>query len=156
MNNTTIIIFILLGLAVFGLSIYLGIILVRLKNQKLQKEKLTQDFQDELENRKSQLYESLHTLALVMEQGQVGIAEGCIRIKKLIDLEDDLRFHEDLSDFHKAYLDFADLAFLEDYKKLSNQEKFKQDLKRQKFEQIHEKTLVQASTKLKNLIAKYR
>lgn len=152
--NNQILIFILLGLIVFGLSIYLGFLLVKLKKQKADQKHLQEKYEEQFNKRQNELYQSLYTLALVMEQGQVGIAEGCIRIKKLIDLDDDLRFHADLSDFHKAYMDFSDLAYLDSYKELSNQEKFKQDLKRQKFEEIHEETLVQASKNLKEIISK--
>lgn len=149
-------VFIILSIIVLALSIYLGFLVTKLKKQKEAKLIQQKEFDDQLAIQESNLYESLHTLALVMEQGQVGIAEGCIRIKKLIDLHEDLRFHADLADFHRAYIDFSEFAYLDEYKKLSNQEKFKQDLKRQQFEQKHERKLVESAKKLKDIIAKYR
>tara|TARA_B100001971_G_C18268036_1_gene596549 strand:+ start:126210 stop:126671 length:462 start_codon:yes stop_codon:yes gene_type:complete len=150
------IIFIILALIVLALSVYLGVLVSRILNQKKVIKSQSEAMEKQLAEQTEKYYESLHTLALVMEQGQVGVAEGCIRIKKLIDLDNDLRFHADLADFHKAYMDFSEFAYLDDYKNLSKQEQWSQDLKRQQFEQKHEAKLVDASIKLKEIIAKYR
>jgi len=147
------ILLIILALVTLILSIYLGFLVTRLKKKRADNEKMANDYQQSFLKRRKDVLDSLYTLALVMEQGQVSIAEGCIRIKKLIDLDEELRFHADLADFHKAYLDFSEFSYLDSYKDLSNQEKFSEDLKRQQVEIKYEQKLVEASGHLKTIVS---
>jgi hypothetical protein len=148
-------VFIILAVLVLALSVYLGFLIVKLKNQKQLKEKLEVEYTQHFNQRRKELLDSLYTLALVMEQDQVSIAEGCIRIKKLIDLDEDLRFHEKLAPFHRAYIEFSDFAYLDAYKELSKQDKWEQDLKRQKIELKLAPTLKSASSELKLIVSKH-
>jgi hypothetical protein len=145
-------IYILLSIIVFGLAVYLGILLAQLFKQKKQRELKEKEYTESFNKRRNDLLESLYTLGLVIEQDQVSIAEGCIRVKKLIDLDDDLRFHASLAPFHKAFLDFSEFDYLDAYKNLSSQDKFTQDLKRQKIEEKHQESLKVAAKELRLLV----
>lgn len=140
---------------IFILSTYLGFLLYKiLKAKQLQSLKEI-EYKEHFEKRNQDLYQSLNTLALVLIQDQVSIAEGCIRVKKLLDLSEELRFHEKLTPFHHAYNDFANFSYLDEYKRLSKQEKFNQDLKRAEVEQKHHRALKEASQDLKKILVNY-
>ena len=145
-------IYIILSVIVFALSLYLGILINQIRLQKKNNDKMLKEYEESFKKKREDLLQSLYTLALVIEQDQVGIAEGCIRVKKLIDLDDEIRFHEKLTPFHKAYIEFSEFDYLDAYKNLSNQEKFKQDLKRQQVEEKHQETIKIAAKDLRLLV----
>jgi hypothetical protein len=145
-------IYIILSVIVFALSLYLGILINQIRLQKKNNDKMLKEYEESFKKKREDLLQSLYTLALVIEQDQVGIAEGCIRVKKLIDLDDEIRFHEKLTPFHKAYIEFSEFDYLDAYKNLSNQEKFKQDLKRQQVEEKHKETIKIAAKDLRLLV----
>lgn len=145
-------IYIILSIIVFALSLYLGILINQIRIQKKKKAKMLKEYEESFKKKREDLLQSLYTLGLVIEQDQVSIAEGCIRVKKLIDLDDEIRFHEKLTPFHKAYIEFSEFDYLDAYKNLSKQEKFKQDLKRQQVEEKHQETLKIAAKELRLLV----
>lgn len=147
-------IYIILSVIVFALSLYLGILINQIRLQKKNNDKMLKEYEESFKKKREDLLQSLYTLGLVIEQDQVGIAEGCIRVKKLIDLDDEIRFHEKLTPFHKAYIEFSEFDYLDAYKNLSNQEKFKQDLKRQQVEEKHQETIKIAAKDLRLLVDK--
>lgn len=152
MQITGIIIFILLGAVSFGLAVYLGILLNKLRLQKKSKDDVLNYIAEKNQKRIEDIYESLRIIALAVIQDQCEISEGCIRIKKLIDLTENLKEEESLAYIHKAYDDFEQFPFLEERKKLSKQEKFRQDNRRFELEKIHMESIKKACEKLLDLL----
>ena len=137
MQQLSIIIFVSLGLIAFGLAVYLGILVNKLKQQKDEEQKLQKLLEEKNQSRIDHINESLRIIALAVTQGQCEVSEGCIRIKKLIDATDSFKDLPELAYFHIAYADFEQFPFLEERKKLSKQEKFKQDNQRFELEKKH-------------------
>lgn len=129
-----IILFIVLGLIVFCLSLYLGKIFVQINYQK----KVREDYQKAMDKVRDEKLndnlESMRIIALAVSQGQCEVSEGVIRMKKLLDLtpyKDDPRF----SSFTDLYQKFDQFAYLEARESLTKQEKFRQDSQRFKLEE---------------------
>lgn len=148
------IIYSLMGIIVFALSIYLGIVLNQLRLQKKQQDLVIEQLKEKEEKRLVYINESLRVISLAVTQDQCEISEGCIRIKNLLDELEDFRQLDQLSYFHTAYEDFKQFPFLDDRKALTKQERFKQDNKRFLFEEQHMQGIKQACAELLKLLAK--
>ncbi|MEX0799456.1 MAG: DUF2489 domain-containing protein [Bacteriovoracaceae bacterium] len=156
METATLILFGCLALIVLGLSLYLGLLYGKLLGQKkLSRERQGARERNEKE-RKNNIKESLNTLALVVMQEQVEPAEGCIRIKKLVDEIEFLKDREELQVFHEMYEEIKEFAVLDDYKELNKQEKFDQDKKRYAIEDRYNIRLKEASKNLREILANPR
>lgn len=137
MQESSTLILSILAVIAFVLAIYLGVLVNKLRHQKKEQQKLKALLEQKDRERLEHINESLRIIALAVTQDQCEVSEGCIRIKKLIDLIDTLKNHPELVYFHSAYIDFEQFPFLEERKKLSKQEKFKQDNLRFELEQKH-------------------
>lgn len=137
MQEYSVLIYSVLGVVVFTLSIYLGIVLNQLRIQKAIKEKALKEYKQKELERQEYIHDSLRIISLAVVQDQCEISEGCIRIKKLIDEVDMYKEHELLNYFHVAYEDFKQFPFLDERKQLTKQERFKQDNQRFMFEEQH-------------------
>lgn len=152
MHLSLILLFVLLAGVTLVLAIYLGILAHRLYLHRLEAQRRVQEYEKGMQERQKRIFESLDTLALVAIQDQCPPTEACIRIKRLIDEFSWLKEREDLSVFHQMYDEVKHLAILEDYKKLSKQERFSQDSQRLALEQKYSTRLKQASEKLREIL----
>lgn len=148
MQPLSIIIFVVLGVVAFGLAVYLGILVNKLRQQKKAEEEVLNYIAEKNQKKIEDINESLRIIALAVIQDQCEVSEGCIRIKKLIDLSEELKDEASLSYIHTAYLDFEQFPFLEERKKLSKQEKFRQDNRRFDLEKKHMESFKAACEKL--------
>lgn len=148
------IIYFILGLVVFALSVYLGVLVNKLRIQKVYIKKARQQQLEKEQKRMDYISDSLRIISLAVTQDQCEISEGCIRIKKLLDEIEQFRELEQLSYINVAYEDFKQFPFLEDRKSLSKQEKFKQDNKRFLFEEQHMHGVKDACSELLKLLTK--
>lgn len=142
-------IFIFPLIVILVLSIYLGILITKLKHAKLA---LKLEADNASEDRMKGIIDSLKVLGMAIDQGQCEPAEGCIRVKKLIDLVPDLRFHEDLVVFHEMYNEISELSWHDAYKNLSFQDSAKEDKIRFAAEDRYSDRLNLSAKKLVKLI----
>ena len=152
MQQSNILILSLLAFIAFALAIYLGVLLNKLRHQKKDLQNKQALMEKKEQERIEHINESLRIIALAVTQDQCEISEGCIRIKKLIDLIDSFKDHPHLTYFHSAYLDFEQFPFLEERNKLSKQEKFKQDNLRFELEKKHMEGIKDSCESLLNLL----
>lgn len=148
------ILFIILGIITLGLSIYLGILVSKLRAQNRQLKSAKEQAEENRVKRDNNIKESLSTIALALIQDQCGPTEGCIRIKKLIDEIEYLKERDELNVFHQMYEEVREFATHQEYKDLSKQEAFKQDSARFKIEHKYLERIKEASKDLRNIIAK--
>jgi hypothetical protein len=119
-----------LSLFIFGLAIYLGILMNKLRHQKIIIADKTKKVTEAAIAREISILESIETISKGVVQDQCEVSEGCLRIKKLKDLLPYFADEIDLSVFDQMYAEIADFATLDARKELSNQARFDQDKKR--------------------------
>jgi hypothetical protein len=140
MQQSTLIIYSLLGVVVFGLAIYLGILLNKLRLQKIANQQLQLQLEEQKKKRFDDIRDSLRIIALAVTQDQCEVSEGCIRIKKLLDLLEDFNAPQ-LDTFHEAFTEFDQFDYLDARKSLSKQEKFRQDNRRYMLEEKYHNSI---------------
>ena len=128
------IIFFILAVFVFGLSVYLGIVLNKVKAQKKYIREQRIKAQEEADKRELFILESLEVISKGVIQDQCEVSEGCLRIKKLKDQLPYLSQQIDLSVFDMMYRDIEQFDILDARKELSNQARYDQDKARFKVE----------------------
>lgn len=152
MDSYSTIIYSFLGLIVFILAIYLGILLNKLRLQSQHNNKIKMQMEKKEKERQEYLLDSLRIISLAVTQDQCEISEGCIRITKLLEEVSHLKDNQNLKYFFTAYEDFKEFPFLEDRKALSKQERFRQDNKRFLFEEQHASGVKVACSELLKLL----
>lgn len=124
------VIFIILAIIVFLLSIYLGFLLNKLKIQKKLNEESKKQLEEFTIKREASIKESILILCRAVINKQCEVSEGCLRIKKLMELIDiEVELYE-FGSIEKMYEQIKDFAILDERNALSKQEKFNQDKKR--------------------------
>ena len=141
-------IFSLLAVIVFVLSTYLGFLINKIRIQK----KISQIQQQELDQlraqREASIKESISILARAVINQQCEVSEGCLRIKKLLELiHIDINTNE-IDAIEKMYDEIKDFAYLDARDALTKQEKFQQDNKRFKIEEKYQESVKQACQEL--------
>jgi hypothetical protein len=128
---------------IFCLAIYLGFLLGKLKQQQLRQRKNNENFQKEITKQLEQHRESLRIISLALIQGQCEIAEGVIRIKKVMEYFPENFFEKEIGDFfNQAYEEFKEFSILNDRKKLTKNDRFQEDKKRfQKENDLHDQVM---------------
>jgi hypothetical protein len=128
-----------LGVVTFLLSIYLGMIIVKvrnLKNARLLKQQLNERKKEkELAKRDAFLKESIITICRATVQKQCELSEACIRVKKLLENYPDIAAQKEFEVIQEMYTAIEEFPFLEARSALSKQERFVQDNKRFKIEE---------------------
>ena len=135
---------------------YLVFLLIKIKQQKTQQNKFDQLMELGREKKDQQRLESIDTISLAVIQKQCDLVEGVIRVKKLMELDERFRDWEEAGPILEFYELIKDFAYLEDYQKLSKQEKFKQDNQRFKLAQEHFEVVTAAFTELRTLIKSFK
>jgi len=148
MHDSIYTIYIILGIIVFALAIYLGVLLNKLRLQKEMIKKYEEDYSNELEKRETFIIESLAILARAIVNEQCDISEGTIRIKNLKDNIDYLAGRVELKPFDEFYEKIKGFAILEERQKLSKQDRFNEDKVRFKIENDYQDVIKFASNDL--------
>lgn len=137
MSNNLYLIFSILGIIVFALAIYLGILINKIKLQKQYIKDKEEEFKLEMKKREEFIVESLYILARAVINEQCDISEGTIRIKNLKDKIEYLKDNNDLNMIDEYFKEIDKFAILEDRNALSKQARFKEDNERYKLEAIY-------------------
>lgn len=128
--NNQLVIFILLGVAVFVLAIYLGLLLNQVKKQKIALENQRKKAQEAATKRELFILESIEIICKGVIQDQCEVSEGVLRIKNLKDQLEYMSMDMDLHVFDQMYGEIEQFDILEARSELSKQERFNQDKKR--------------------------
>ena len=123
-----------LGLIVFGLSIYLGFLVVKLKAQAKEHAKMQAQLDEEIKKQDVYYKESLMTIAKATLQGQCELSECCIRIKKILEFYPEIEKDPGLITIQLMYEEIKVFPTHGERLKLSKQDVFNQDKKRFKIE----------------------
>ncbi|MCT4642968.1 MAG: DUF2489 domain-containing protein [Bacteriovoracaceae bacterium] len=131
MNTKFIIIFIILILVVFGLSIYLGVLYSKLKAQKAKDKELQKQLQEKIDD----IRHSIEMISQATSQGQCEPAESCLRLYNLLSRLELLDNYPVIKEFHQKIKDLSILkqrqelsakaAFAEDKIRIAAEEEFK-------------------------------
>ena len=152
--DNTVIIYSVLGVLLMGLSIYLGFLLKLIKAQKIKKSEdeayLAEVFEEKRKNHK----ESVIFIARATLQGQCELSEACIRIKNLMDIFSEYKFHEAMAPVHMFYNELSSFAYLEERNSLPKQEIYEQDKKRFKVEEKYKSEFTNSLESLITLLDK--
>lgn len=127
-------IFVLMAIAVLGLSVYLGILWAQIRKQKIKNELQEERIKNQLDEQKKYVTESIDIIALATIQGQCDLSECCIRIKNLIDYFPELSEKPKFQVFQRMYEEIKDFPTHEKRNEQTKQETFKQDKERFRIE----------------------
>lgn len=123
-------IFTFLAIVVFILATYLGFLVNKLKIQK-KVSKLHQLELDKLkQERELSIKESIAILSRAVINEQCEVSEGCIRIKKLLEIIEVDIDPSLIEPIESMYEQIKEFAILDERNALSKQEKYRQDKKR--------------------------
>ncbi len=151
-HTLVIIIFALLGILVFLLAAYLGILLAKLNQQKKHSSHI-EELMEAANLEQEEFYlESLSIIAKATLQDQCETSEACIRIKKILEFFPEIESSPGLEPIQTMYKDLENFAYLDERNELAKQEKFKQDNQRFKVEEKYEKDFKAALKILLDLI----
>ncbi len=142
------VIFTALGLAVFILSIYLGLIINQVKKQKVVFERQRKKAVEAAVKRELFILESIEIICKGVIQDQCEVSEGVLRIKNLKDQLEYMSMDMDLQVFDQMYSEIEQFDTLEARSELSKQERFNQDKKRFSIENEYKDRVVECSRDL--------
>jgi hypothetical protein len=140
------IVLIVLGVAIIlGLSFYAGKLLSQVNEQKQKKDKLRQD-------RVTNIMQSVHVIALAIEQQQCDLSEGVIRLTNLLDalpLSPQPKFAELYPAIYGLYYKISHFATHEARASLTKKERRQQDKDRMAIEADFETSIIDEVIKLR-------
>jgi hypothetical protein len=133
-----------LAVIVFVLATYLGFLLNKIRIQKKIQELNEKEIELLRSEREQSIKESIRILARAVINKQCEVSEGCLRIKKLLELiELDINTTE-IAPIETVYDEIKDFAYLDARDALTKQEKFSQDKQRFAIENKHQDAVVKA------------
>lgn len=142
-------------LIVIGLVVIAGLLLLirhQLRTQRAAREahaQLLSDYQAKAQEQRDYLVDSIRVIALAMQDEQCELAEGCIRLKMLLDhLAPYLHEHEDFSIINQMYEATKHMPILEEWKKLKIKRRFELTQEREALEAEHKLAILEAARKL--------
>jgi len=141
---------VVVGLCIIASLLY--IIRLQLKTQR-QKKQAEDEAQAELEAKAQQqrdyLVESIRVISMAMQDEQCELAEGCIRLKVLLDhLAPYLHEHEDFSIINQMYESTRHMPIRDEWKKLKIKQRFELTREREALEVEHRSAILAAAQKL--------
>ncbi len=130
MSESAVLFLIALGvLMIIFLSIFIFKKQVALQNIKLEQEKQAQRLRAVQQEKYKYVVDSLKILSQALVSGQVGVVEGAIRIKVLIDHHDpDLHENQSYAVFSDIFSETEHIPFLKAWKELDKRSKRKYEL----------------------------
>lgn len=143
---------VILAVITLILSIYLGILMKKLKQQKHYHETILEEQRRKAQERAEYYKESIIMISRATIQGQCETSEACIRIKKLLENFPTIADETDFGIIETMYKDLEEFPYLEKRQELSKQEVYAQDKKRFKVEEKYNDDFIIA---LKKLVHKF-
>lgn len=130
------------ALIIFGLSIYLGIIVskVRFQSQKIKQK--AQELDRQIQEKAKFYQESIIIICKATIQEQCELSEACIRVKKILEYFPNIGEKEQYQSVHQMYDEIKDFATHGERKKLSKQEIYNQDKQRFQIEQKYQEKML--------------
>ena len=116
-----------LGTIVFLLSIYLGMLMMKLRKQNLDKREYFKRLETDLSDKDKFYKDSIITICMATVQGQCDLSEACIRIKKLLEFYPEISSE---SQFEVIQLMYSEIQGFDTHAartKLTKRERFGQD-----------------------------
>ncbi len=147
-----VIIFSGLGTVIFGLAIYLGILISKLKRQNEKTKEMQAKLDAEIQKQDDYFKDSLVTLARAGISGQCDLSECCIRVKKILEYYPDIEDENDLRPVQDMYNEIKDFATHQQRLDLPKQEVYNQDIKRYKIEDSYREEFLKSLKKLIKIV----
>ena len=123
-----------LGIVTFVLSIYLGLLIRKLKAKNIEQKTLLEEHMQQAQEKAEYYKESILIIAKATIQGDCEISEACIRIQKLLVFFPEISKEEEFSILQEMFQELNHLAYLDERKKLSKNELNNEDQQRFKIE----------------------
>ena len=140
-KENNILVFSILGLITFALSVYLGTLIVKVKNFK-DAQKLKAEIRERnLAKREHFLKDSITTICRATLRGDCELSEACLRIKKLLENYPAIENEAEFRPIQDMYDEIKEFPYLEARQALTKQERFKQDNKRFKIEENYKEKM---------------
>jgi hypothetical protein len=143
-GNNQIIIFIVLGLFIFVLAIYLGVLLNQVKKQKIALTRQKNKESAAALKRELFILESIEIITKGVIQDQCEVSEGVLRIKHLKDQLDYMSMDMDFQVIDQMFSEIDQFDTLESRSELTKQERFDQDKKRFSIENEYKDRVVES------------
>ncbi len=141
---------IVLGLAV--IAVLLFVIYRQLRSQRQQRQteqQLLDDMQAQAQKQRDHVTESIRVISSAMQDEQCELAEGCIRLKVLLDhIAPYLHEHEDFCIINEMFEATKHMPILEEWKKLKIKQRFQLTQEREGLELRHKAKILAAASKL--------
>ena len=141
---------IVVGLAVIALLLF--VIVRQLRSQREQRQahqQVLEDMQAQTQKQRDYLLDSVRVISMAMQDEQCELAEGCIRLKVLLDhLAPYLHEHQDFSIFNEMFESTKHMPILEEWKKLNINQRFQLTQEREALELQHKAKILDAASKL--------
>lgn len=116
---------------------------------RLQHEAVVKEHEAKAQEKRDYLLNSVQVISTAMQEGQCELAEGCIRLKKLLDhLAPYLHEHEDFCAINQMYEATKHMPILDEWKKLDINQRHAFTLEREALEVKHKTAILAAVTKL--------
>lgn len=150
MTQNTQLLLIATGLVLIGaLAWYIVSMLRKERQQKASKAAELAEIQTKAQEQRDYLVESVRVISLAMQDEQCELAEGCIRLKVLLDhLAPFLHEHEDFSVINEMYESTKHMPILDEWKKLKLRQRFQLTQEREALEEKHRDSIIAAARKL--------
>ncbi len=150
LKTNQVLIFLILGGLTFCLSLYLGILLYRLKLGQKEIEELKK--QQETSQREREIFyrDSISTICLATIQEQCELSEACLRLRYLLHHFPEIQQDPQYMVIENMYAEIASFATLEDRSVLTKQERYNQDKQRFAIEKIYQMQMFKALEILRN------
>jgi hypothetical protein len=142
----------ILGAITFALSIYLGFLIKKLREQDREHKTLLEEHREKLQEKAEYYKDSIIMISRATIQGQCETSEACVRIKKLLENFPEVEKETQFEIIQKMYEELSGFAYLDERKKLSKQDVFKQDSARFKVEEKYQDKFIQS---LKVLVQRF-
>lgn len=150
MSQSTQLLLILIGvLLIVGLSWFIYRMVKKERQQKADRIAQLTEIENKAQEQRDYLVESVRVISLAIRDDQCEMAEGCIRLKVLLDhLAPTLHQHEDFSIINEMFEATKHMPILDEWKKLKLRQRFELTVERENLEKEHRDAILNAATKL--------
>jgi len=148
------IIYIALAFIVFGLAIYLGVLLSQLKAQKQLIKEQSEQIAAEQANKLKETKESIRLIASATVQMKCDLSESCVRLANLMAPQEEFRSNEKLDSIFSMYAEIKHFPFLDERHELTSKERKEQDKVRMEIEKKYNDDYLIACEYLKKELKK--
>ncbi|OMH39139.1 DUF2489 domain-containing protein [Motiliproteus sp. MSK22-1] len=144
-----------IALILFGLCVIAGLLYIirsQLKAQQQRKQAEQEriaEIEAKAQQQRDHLVESVRVISMAMQDEQCELAEGCIRLKMLLDhLAPYLHEHQDFSVINQMYEGTKHMPILDEWKKLKIKQRFEFTKEREALEREYRQPILAAAKKL--------